>query len=87
MSSTSGKAQASESEFGIAISNAATGIQTHEMIFEANYNIQVYRGVNFEPDFPYVIRPNAQSNIPNAAVLGFKANVEFEFGTANFISR
>jgi hypothetical protein len=33
--------------------------------------------MNFEPDFQYVIRPIAQSNIHNAAVFGFRANVEF----------
>jgi porin len=47
------------------------------MIFEANYNIHVYRGVDFRPEFQYVIRPNAQTNIRNAAVFGFKASVEF----------
>ena len=77
MSGTLGKVQAEESELGLPISNAATGVQTHEMILEANYNIHVYRGLDFRPDFQYVIRPNAQSNIHNAAVFGFKVNVEF----------
>jgi porin len=77
MSGTLGKVQAEEQELGIPISNAATGAQTHEMVLEANYSIHVYRGVDFRPEFQYVIRPNAQSNIHNAAVLGFKASVEF----------
>jgi porin len=77
MSSALAGVQAEESELGIPISNAATGVQTHEMILEANYNVHVYRGVNFQPDFQYIIRPNAQSTIRNAAVLGFKVNVEF----------
>ncbi len=77
MSGTLGKVQAEESELGLPISNAATGVQTHEMILEANYNIHVYRGLDFRPEFQYVIRPNAQANIRNAAVLGFKVNVEF----------
>ena len=47
------------------------------MILEVNYDIHVYRGVNFEPDFQYVFRPNAQSNIHDAAVFGFKAHVTF----------
>ncbi len=42
------------------------------MILEANYRIHVYRGVDFRPEFQDVIQPNAQSNIKNAAVLGFK---------------
>ncbi len=77
MSDALGKVQAEQAELGIPISNAATGVQMHEMILEANYNIHVYRGVDFRPEFQYVIWPNAQSNIPNAAVFGFKANVEF----------
>jgi carbohydrate-selective porin OprB len=33
--------------------------------------------VNIEPDFQYVVRPNAQASIGNAVVLGVKAHVEF----------
>ena len=72
-----GKVQALEAEFGIPFSNQATGVQTHEMIVEANYDIHVVRGLNFQPEFEYVIRPNAQANIHNAAVFGFKAHVQF----------
>jgi porin len=77
MSGPLGKVQAEELALGLPISNAATGIQGHEMILEANYNIHVYRGVDFRPDFQYIIRPNAQATIHNAVVLGFKASVEF----------
>ncbi|HEX4172741.1 MAG TPA: carbohydrate porin [Acetobacteraceae bacterium] len=77
MSGALGKVQAQQVELGLPVSNSATGIQGHEMILEANYNIHVYRGVDFRPEFQYVFRPNAQSNIRNAAVFGFKANVEF----------
>jgi porin len=69
--------QAEEAELGIPFSNGATGVQTHEMFVEANYNIRVYRGVDFRPEFQYVIRPNGQSNIRDAAVLGFKFHVQF----------
>jgi porin len=77
MSGALGKVQAEESELGLPISNAATGIQTHEMILEADYNIHVFRGVDFRPDFQYIFRPNAQDSIHNAAVFGFKAHVQF----------
>jgi carbohydrate-selective porin OprB len=33
--------------------------------------------VHFQPDFQYVFRPNAQANIHDAAVFGFRARVEF----------
>lgn len=77
MSGALGNVQAEQLELGLPVSNAATGIQTHEMILEVNYNIHVYRGVDFRPEFQYVIRPNAQANIHNAAVFGFKASVQF----------
>jgi porin len=77
MSGPLGAVQAQEAELGIPFSNGATGVQTHEMFVEANYNIHVYRGVDFRPEFQYVIRPNGQSNIRDAAVLGFKFHVEF----------
>jgi porin len=72
-----GAVQAQQLELGLPLSNNATGVQTHEMLLEANYNICVFRGVSFQPDFQYVMRPNAQSNIPNAVVLGFRAHVWF----------
>ena len=72
-----GKVQAQELELGLPLSNSATGVQTHEMLLEVNYNIHVWRGVSFQPDFQYVIRPNAQANIHNAAVFGFRAHVWF----------
>jgi carbohydrate-selective porin OprB len=33
--------------------------------------------VDFRPEFQYIIRPNGQSNIRDAAVFGFKIHVEF----------
>jgi porin len=77
MSGTLGAVQAEQAELGLPFSNGATGVQTHEMVLEANYNIHVYRGVDFRPEFEYIFRPNAQTNIRNAAVFGFKAHIEF----------
>lgn len=59
------------------MSNNATGVQSHEMILEVHYNIHVFRGVRLQPDFQYVLRPNAQVSIRDAAVFGFRASVEF----------
>ncbi len=72
-----GHVQDVEQSLDLALSNAATGVQRHETIFEAEYDIAVFRGVSFKPDVQYVMRPNAQSNIHDAAVLGFQAHVEF----------
>ncbi len=52
------------------------GPQTHTINFELNYQIHVFRGVTFAPDFQYFIRPNAQKNLPDAALLGFKSVIE-----------
>jgi porin len=71
------KVQAVEQSLGLTFSNGATGIQSHEMVLEANYRIHVTDGVRIRPDFQYVIRPNAQSNLRDAAVFGFRAYVDF----------
>jgi porin len=69
--------QTLDEEFGLPIANGATGIQTDEEILEVNYDIHLFRGVSFQPDFQYVFRPNAQSNIRDAAVFGFKSHISF----------
>ena len=66
-----------EQSQGLPISNDATAPQSHEMVLEANYQIAVFRGIKFQPDFQYVIRPNAQANVRDAAVFGFRAYVNF----------
>lgn len=72
-----GSVESIEQSLGLPLSNSATGVQSHEAILEINYDVHVYRGVHFQPDFQYVFRPNAQANIRDAAVLGFRARVEF----------
>ena len=86
VSSLVGKTEALQEELGLPItgsgqfynngSDAPPGVQSHTYNFEANYQIHVFRGVTFAPDFQYFIRPNAQANLPNAAVFGFKSHIE-----------
>lgn len=76
------QAEEQDQEFGLPYTNkptgvVATGVQSQEEILEVNYDIQVFRGINLEPDFQYVIHPNAQHSLPNAVVLGVKAHIEF----------
>lgn len=71
------RAQQLDLDIGEPIANGATGVQRHMQILEVNYDIHVYRGVNFEPDFQYVFRPNAVNNIKDAAVFGFKSHIAF----------
>jgi len=71
-----------EQEFGLPISGGfvnnslPSGVQTHTINLEVNYQIHVMRGVTFAPDFQYFIRPNGQGNLPDAALLGFKSVIE-----------
>ena len=77
-----GKIQGEEQELGLPISGSfggvpnAAGIQSYAMNFEVNYQIHVYRGVTFAPDFQYFIRPNAEKQLPNAALIGFKSHIQ-----------
>ena len=77
-----GKTQALQLEEGVdpvdgGLANGASGIQTWAAVMELDYQIAVYRGVEFAPDFQYFVRPNAQSNLPDAAFLGCKTHVTF----------
>ncbi len=79
-----GKTEALQQELGLPITgtggqfynSAARGVQSHTYTFEANYQIHVFRGVTFAPDFQYFIRPNALANVGNAAVIGFKSHIQ-----------
>lgn len=55
----------------------AYGVQSHGMVFEANYQIPVWDGVMIQPEFEYFIRPGAAASVPNAFVLGLKTHVLF----------
>lgn len=50
--------------------------QTNGMVIEAMYQIRVWRGITFAPDFQYFIRPGAQQGLKDAATLGFKSHIE-----------
>lgn len=55
----------------------AYGPQNTEQVAELDYTAAVFRGVTLTPDFQYVIRPGATDRTRNAAVLGFRSNVNF----------
>ncbi len=78
-----GKTEALQQELGLPITgtgqfyNGSTpGVQTHTMNLEVNYQIHVFRGVTFAPDFQWFFRPNAQGNLGDAALLGFKSHIQ-----------
>ena len=77
------KIQSEEVEFGLPISGGdfgtfpgAAGVQNHVFNVELNYQIHVFRGVTFAPDFQYFIRPNGEGSLPDAAVVGFKTHIQ-----------
>ncbi len=73
-----GKQQALDRAFGLPVFGSASGgIQTNQEIIELNYDIHVYRGVNFQPEFMYYFRPDGVNNIPDAAIFGFKSHISF----------
>ncbi len=72
-----GRQQEFDQIIGRPLSNGATGRQSHQEIIEINYDIHVTQGVNFEPVFQYYFRPNAQANIKDAAIFGFKSHITF----------
>ena len=75
--------QSEELAFGLPLSGnfgnsffGEAGKQSHAMNVELNYQIHVYRGVTFAPDFQYFIRPNAESSLHDAALVGFKSHIQ-----------
>jgi porin len=51
--------------------------QSAETVVEANHRLQLAPWLYVTPDFQYVIRPNGQSDIDNAAVFGGEIGVAF----------
>ncbi len=73
-----GKEQGLDLAFGLpTLGSSSNAIQHNQEIIELNYDIHVYRGVNFQPEFQYYFRPNGVNNIPDAAIFGFKSHISF----------
>jgi porin len=51
--------------------------QNAETVIEANYRLQLAPWLYLTPDFQYVIRPNGQSDIDDAAVFGGEIGIDF----------
>ena len=71
-------AEAAGEAFPLAVDGFnAYGPQNTEQVAEINYAATVYRGVTLMPDFQYMIRPGATTRTPDAAILGFRSNINF----------
>ena len=66
-----------QAELSLPLRNGAPGVETHEIILEANYHIKLYPGFYFMPDLQYIIRPSGARTYPNAWVAGFGINAMF----------
>jgi porin len=66
-----------QARLGLPLSYGAPGIETNEIILEANYHIKLYPGLYLMPDLQYIIRPSAASTYPNAWVAGFRISAMF----------
>jgi porin len=66
-----------QAQLGLPLSNGAPGVETNEIILEANYHIKLYCGLYLMPDLQYIIRPSAASTYPNAWVAGFRTSATF----------
>jgi porin len=51
--------------------------QNGESVIEVNHRLQLAEWFYVTPDFQYVIRPNGQSDIDDAAVFGGEINIDF----------
>jgi porin len=69
--------QTLQAVLGLPFSKSAPGVETYEILLEANYNIKLYPGFYLMPDLQYVIRPSAASTFHNAWVAGFRVNAIF----------
>ena len=52
------------------------GIQKYGMVLEVVYQCRLMRGVFLSPDIQYFFRPNAEKNLKDAAMIGFKSHIE-----------
>jgi carbohydrate-selective porin OprB len=64
-------------ELGLPLTKGAPGVESYEIILEANYLTKIYQGLYFMPDLQYIIRPSAAGTYPNAWVAGFRVSVVF----------
>jgi len=53
------------------------GVQKMGWIYELNYNVPIYRGVDVQPGVQYWVHPGAQAAVPNATVLELKTHISF----------
>jgi porin len=64
--------QAIQAANGMALEKNAPGVQSHESLVEARYDIAISPGLDVMPDVQYVIHPGAARFFANALVVGLQ---------------
>ena len=61
----------------LPLAGGARGVQTHAMVLELNYGIEITPGLLIQPELEYFIRPGGTHAVPNAFLVGAKTHVDF----------
>jgi porin len=64
-------------DYAQTVADSGGGNPSYELVFEANYKIQISRFAFVQPNVQWVINPGGTGNIPNALVLGAQMGVTF----------
>jgi len=66
-----------QSALDLPLAGGARGVQTHAMVLELNYGIEITPGLLIQPELEYFIRPGGTHAVPNAFLVGAKTHVDF----------
>jgi porin len=66
-----------QTQLGLPLSNGAPGVESTEIILEANYHVKLCPGLYIMPDLQYIVRPSGTGTYPNAWVTGFRVSAVF----------
>jgi porin len=69
--------QALQAAAGLPLADDAVGVQGHETVVEARYEIALGRGLSLTPDVQYVIHPGAATTWPDATLVGLQVKADF----------
>lgn len=62
---------------GLPLAGKAAGVQSHEFIVEADYDVKLGKHFHVMPDVQYVVRPGATNAYRNALLVGGRLTAQF----------
>jgi len=66
-----------QASLGMPLAGGAYGVQTHAMVFELNYAVEITPGLVIQPELEYFVRPGGTNAVPNAFLIGVKTHADF----------